>query len=212
MEEPRVHMDRLDVLKLWVRHHYKRPANELQSIKEMEIMGVPFWETGTAGLERVEQPFFVPADDTADGQPAFLLIVPQKKREPGQLLRPDQLVMREGIRRELKLHQLWVRMMTWGYYDLRGRRIPRLNEEQILRLGRGQPLFPPKAKVAKKEDDGEKGNVVSEEGSEKNSKQTQADGEGGVENKTEVEGGEDGGNAERGSEEEYEDDDTGLES
>nr|OQO25541.1 hypothetical protein B0A51_06860 [Rachicladosporium sp. CCFEE 5018] len=120
-DQPRVVMDRLDMLKLWVRHYYKRPVGQNQAMRDQKIMGVPWWETGTAGLERVGQPY-VQGEGTEE-KPWMLVMPGEVHRRPDPLLRPDQLVMREGVRREMGLHHLWVRMMTWGFYDARGRRI-----------------------------------------------------------------------------------------
>ncbi|OQO13900.1 hypothetical protein B0A48_00775 [Cryoendolithus antarcticus] len=119
--QPRVVMDRLDMLKLWVRHYYKRPEGQNQAMKNQKIMGVPWWECGTAGLERVGQPY-VKGEGTRE-RPWVLVKPGEVHRRPDPLLRPDQLVMREGVRREMGLHHLWVRMMTWGFYDARGRKI-----------------------------------------------------------------------------------------
>ncbi|KAK6436633.1 hypothetical protein LTR95_007175 [Oleoguttula sp. CCFEE 5521] len=119
--QPRVVMDRLDMLKLWVRHYYKRPDNQNEAVKKQNIMGVPWWECGTVGLERVGQPYV-----TGEGsvEKPWVLVKPgEVHRRPDPLFRPDQLVMREGVRREIGLHHLWVRMMIWGFYDARGRKI-----------------------------------------------------------------------------------------
>ncbi|OQO15189.1 hypothetical protein B0A48_00572 [Cryoendolithus antarcticus] len=119
--QPRVVMDRLDMLKLWVRFYYNRPEGQNGAMKDQKIMGVPWWECGTGGLERVGQPY-VKGEGTEE-KPWVVVKPGEVHRRPDPLLRPDQLVMREGVRREMGLHRLWVRMMTWGFYDARGRKI-----------------------------------------------------------------------------------------
>nr|OQO23608.1 hypothetical protein B0A51_08065 [Rachicladosporium sp. CCFEE 5018] len=119
--QPRVVMDRLDMLKLWVRFYYNRPEGQNGAMKDQKIMGVPWWECGTAGLERVGQPYVM--GEGTEEKPWVLAKPGEVHRRPDPLLRPDQLVMREGVRREMGLHHLWVRMMTWGFHDARGRRI-----------------------------------------------------------------------------------------
>ena len=159
--EPQVPMTRLDMLRLWVRHKYTVPADTAERVKKQSIMGVPWWEVGKAGHERigVEYDNFATAKNTAESAAkmaatgsvtagkgrlyphAKRLIVPMEhKRE--RLLGPDELLLRESIRRKLQLHKQWVRMMCWGYCDPLGRPVPLRTEEEFLRIAKGLPPKP----------------------------------------------------------------------
>ena len=59
------------------------------------------------------------------------------KRVPGKLVRVDQLVMREGVRRELGVWEHWVKMMVWGWHDPLGRTLPLCSEGELLRMRNG---------------------------------------------------------------------------
>lgn len=203
--KPAVPPDMLDLLKLWVRHHYE-PATEEESDdwdeeegsldprwKQMDVMDVPWFQIGRAQTERIGEAYRVADDNilrdllaaekaeskaedeankTADksstssqsqnpaninttqhSQDAFFppsvlrstvnpmrtVIPPNRRTEI--LLRPDELVMREGVRRELKLWDHWTRMMVWGWFDPAGRPVPILTMEEMMTVRNGRPLF-----------------------------------------------------------------------
>lgn len=162
-EQPRVHLDQLDMLRLWVRHYYKPRADQPKQIREMDIMGIPWYKVGAAGLERFGEPYEVTdlnapraTGMSIDGQTQVELpwvkertrvVVPETKRPRKPLLRPDELVMRESLRRDLGLDAKWVQMMTWGWFDPFGRPIPILTEEMQVRVQKGMPPEPEKEKV-----------------------------------------------------------------
>ncbi|KAK3115911.1 hypothetical protein LTR53_004299 [Teratosphaeriaceae sp. CCFEE 6253] len=154
-------IERLDVLRLWVRHAYHLPATTAEHVKRQSILGIPWNEVGTAGLERTGVSLHQLADgsQTAIIHPAvtskatlttaiekqFLyphqkrLLVPattQKPREP--LLRPEELMMREGIRRQMRLHTHWSRMMLWGFCDDLGRNLPLRSEADLIKWSHGK--------------------------------------------------------------------------
>ena len=158
-------MNKLDVLRLWIRHKYT-PAETLEDdTKKMSIMGIPWHEIGTVGLERTGVVFH---DLTDPGTNAVLRTIPivnpaivgtgltdhqakqvlyphrrriilanEKPRE--MLLRPDELLIREGIRRRLKMHKQWWKIMFFGFTDSLGRNLKVPTEEEVLRKLREGP-------------------------------------------------------------------------
>ncbi|KAK5709930.1 hypothetical protein LTR17_019318 [Elasticomyces elasticus] len=157
-DEPMIPIERLDILKLWIRHKYHLPEDTPEHVKHQSIFGVPWHEVGTAGMERTG----IVTHKSADGAPKTIInpgltslaaqnthreqqmLYPHQKRivlpnvKPREvLLRPDELVMREGIRREMQLHTQWTRMMLWGFFDDLGRNLPVRSEEELLRWSRG---------------------------------------------------------------------------
>ena len=77
-----------EMLQMFVRWKY-RPAPRHRG---MSICGVPASEVGTGQLE-----------GWGTGR--------------AKLMRPDELIMREGIRRKMDLHKRYMDMMLWGYID-----------------------------------------------------------------------------------------------
>ena len=187
-KEPARPMTRLDMLRLWVRHKYVPKEDLPDSTKKMSIMGIPWFEVGTAGLERTGVTFVgkkkdggdeVDGDSTTTAKPAqaaamisHTQILPSastplqqqqlnarskihtqarasmpdevlsstitsqgKPREP--LLRPDELVMRESVRRGFKTHKMWVKWMLWGFCGADGMNFPLLSEDEWLSCLRG---------------------------------------------------------------------------
>ena len=82
----------LDVLRAWTRWKYDPREDE----QGMSIFGVPFEEIGKMKFEYW-------------GRAKGL------KREAKFLLRPDQLVMREAVKRGLRFHKHFLRSMMYGY-------------------------------------------------------------------------------------------------
>ncbi|KAK6004521.1 hypothetical protein QM012_008383 [Aureobasidium pullulans] len=93
---------KLDILRLWIRHRYKRPQpirpmtrdthEQNQAKLNMPIMGVPAqlvgrWGYECWGLGRVP------------------------------LLRPDQLVLKEAVRRRTGLQRMFLSYLSYGYLD-----------------------------------------------------------------------------------------------
>jgi len=81
-------LTQLEMLQMYVRWSYK-PAPEHRG---MSIVGVPANEVGKGQNEGWG-------------------------RGSARLLRPDDLVMREGIRRGLDIHKRYMDMLVWGYID-----------------------------------------------------------------------------------------------
>ncbi|KAK0336527.1 hypothetical protein LTR02_008937 [Friedmanniomyces endolithicus] len=161
-DEPMVPIERLDVLRLWIRHKYSVPDDTLEHVKRQSILGIPWQEVGVASLERTGVAIYTRADGTQGTviNPAVTsevaqgthlgqqLLYPHQKRflVPTQklrevLLRPEELIMRESIRRKMRLHTHWSRMMLWGFCDDLGRNYAVRSEEELLSWGRGkEPL------------------------------------------------------------------------
>lgn len=108
---------RLDYLKLWVKHSCQRlsrpgpETHEQQLINDardaMPIMGIPGRLVGRWGYETY-----------GTGS--------QK------LLRPDELVLREQIRRRLDLQKHWLRMIKWGFLDHNLDTVPQVRAEEVV--------------------------------------------------------------------------------
>jgi hypothetical protein len=159
--EPAWPMNRLDVLKLYARHHFTLPPEAPEETKKMSVMGIPWYEVGTAGLERTgvsiyqlgegkiatrTHPFSFAAAPPDMQKPLyphkkFLLLPTEKTRDP--LLRPDEIMLKEGIRRRLGLHKHWAKMMLWGFCDDLGRNLPVRSEQELLDWSNGKPPLHP---------------------------------------------------------------------
>ena len=158
------------MLRLWIRHKYHPREDTSEDVKKQSIMGIPWWEVGTAGLERTGVSFH----DLGDRQVALAhpsisgtgltdqqrkqVLYPHRRRiiltheKPRELLlRPDELVVRECVRRKLGMHKKWAMMMLWGFCGDDGVEMPVFTEEEYLRMGKGLPPRPP----MKKSGDGE---------------------------------------------------------
>lgn len=182
-------MTRLDMLRLWVRHKYKPDESLPEATRKQDIMGIPWWEVGTAGLERTGVTFAdtmkdvkVDADNarpkaqpsanrTAATHPkimppsteslygsqideltqhrnqAHIAYSGEHKLDPSvftrgikrdPLLGPDELVMREAVRRELSYHKEWMKWMAWGFCGIDGSDWEVLNEHEWLEVLRGR--------------------------------------------------------------------------
>lgn len=156
--EPAIPLRRLDVLKLWVRHYYD-PGREEPVMPGLWVMGVPFDEVGTVQREgtgqalkvldlRVFREMFAPGTDFMTGGPVegdddqpIKTVHKGLGRQAPMLVRIDQLVMRESVRREMKLWENWVSMMLWGWFDPIGRRVPIMTVEQMYRVRKGLPAL-----------------------------------------------------------------------
>ena len=161
-QDPQRPLTRLDVLRLWARHRYTPPEDTPENVKKMSIMGIPWWEVGTVGLERTGVSFLNLGDNkqVSLAHPSIagaglaphlkqqilyphrrqIILEHEKPRE--KLLRPDELVAREGVRRRLKMHKKWIWMMLWGFCDELGIEYPIWTEEEYLRMHKGLPPRP----------------------------------------------------------------------
>ncbi|KAK3679937.1 hypothetical protein LTR78_000314 [Recurvomyces mirabilis] len=152
-------MTRLDLLKLWVRHKYHLPVDVPDHVKRQSIMGVPWDKIGIANLERTSVSIIKLSSGgtTAILHPAIFskatnnthqeqqLLYPHAKRlllpttKPREeLLRPDELIMKEGVRRKGQLHRGWARAMLWGFCDDFGRNLPLRTEKELLEWSQGK--------------------------------------------------------------------------
>ncbi|KAI7553124.1 hypothetical protein KC316_g14008 [Hortaea werneckii] len=151
-------MNRLDILKLWIRHEYRLPDRASAKAKQQSILGVPWHQVGTASLERTGSalvtingktttlidPGLTSSKDLQTHTAQQLLyphakriIVPEAKPRE-KLMRPEELMMKEGVRRKMGLHRHWIRMMLWGFCDSMGRNFIDRGEEELLRYMQGK--------------------------------------------------------------------------
>ncbi|KAI7307639.1 hypothetical protein KC315_g13690 [Hortaea werneckii] len=155
---PRIPMNRLDILKLWIRHEYRLPDRASAKAKQQSILGVPWHQVGTASLERTGSalvtingktttlidPGLTSSKDLQTHTAQQLLyphakriIVPEAKPRE-KLMRPEELMMKEGVRRKMGLHRHWIRMMLWGFCDSMGRNFIDWGEEELVRYMQGK--------------------------------------------------------------------------
>lgn len=185
--EPAVHMDRLDIVKLWVRHYYKPNPDTDPKIKALRVMGIPWHELGTAQMERLDRPqetveeqvleeMISLEDDEGVGEilkrsvNPFRTVVPLVRRVTRKLVRVDQLVMRESVRREMNLWEHWVRMMVWGWCDPVGRTYPIWTDEELYGMRKGiapKSRGVPPAQAEKKKDEQQDAKDAKKDESEK---------------------------------------------
>ena len=168
-------MDKLDIVKLWARHYFDPEENGDDMdprARNQTVLDMPFSQLGTIQKEGFGQLKYtidntvlnemIALEDDATWGPilakSFTPLRPVRqatKREPGKLVRVDQLVMREGVRREMGMWEHWVRMMFWGWADPLGRTLPIWTERDLLRMRKGlRPVDGYQGERAKVEDDG----------------------------------------------------------
>ena len=113
-------MNKLDILRLWVKHRYILPDDAPAEAKKQSIMGIPWYEVGRANIERTGVSFFNLTSEkpivlahpsiagTGQDPRQQQLLYPHGKRiiltneKPREkLLRPDELVIRECVRRRM---------------------------------------------------------------------------------------------------------------
>jgi hypothetical protein len=159
--EPAVHMDKLDIVKLWARHYYNPNDEDDEDLdpraRQQSVLDIPFSQLGTIQMEGIGQlrntvdgtvldEMVSLEEDETWGPVLGASVTPLRsvkqatKRVPAKLFRVDQLVMREGVRRELGLWEHWVRMMVWGWHDPLGRTLPLWTEAELLRIRNGLAL------------------------------------------------------------------------
>jgi hypothetical protein len=174
-KEPAVHMDKLDIVKLWARHYFDPEENGDDMdprARNQTVLDMPFSQLGTIQMEGFGQlkytidntvlnEMIALEDDATWGPILAKSVTPLRpvrqatKREPQKLVRVDQLVMREGVRREMGMWEHWVRMMVWGWADPLGRTLPIWTEGDLLRMRKGlRPVDGYQGERAKVEDDG----------------------------------------------------------
>ncbi|KAI7248329.1 hypothetical protein KC335_g18416 [Hortaea werneckii] len=151
-------MNRLDILKLWIRHEYHLPSRASAHARKQSILGVPWHQIGTASLERTGSALVtingkkttlidpgLTSSKDLETHTAQQLLYPHAKRilvpeaKPREkLMRPEELMMKEGVRRKMGLHRHWVRMMLWGFCDKLGRNFVEWGEEELVGFLRGE--------------------------------------------------------------------------
>lgn len=156
--QPRIPLTKLEALRLWVRHKFRMPDDAPAEVRGMEVMGMTWWEVGTAGMERTGVAFYtldgktVPVAHPAIMSPAAVethlgkqLLYPHRRvihlpkvlEKPRELLlRPDQLILKEGVKRQMNMHLEWAHMMLWGFCDEVGFNWPLFSEEEWLKMDR----------------------------------------------------------------------------
>jgi len=108
---------RLDALRMWVKHSYKRPprpgpeTKETQKIlderAQLPIMNIPANMVGRWGYEL-------------------------RGKGDQRLIRPDELVLRESVRRKMDLQKQWLRMVRWGFVGLDLETMPEVKAEDTV--------------------------------------------------------------------------------
>lgn len=115
--------DRVEILQAWVRTYY---SHGIEGEQELPVFGVPKRQQGLIRFEHW-------------GQIAPKLFEAKFNRPPQLLLRPDQLVVREAVRRGVGFRRQYLKMLLHGYIDMDSmtnvpraphrRRIPKLEDE-----------------------------------------------------------------------------------
>lgn len=122
-------MTRMDVLKLWMRHRFRfRPGMPSDLDRSLKIMRMPMNSFIDTGFERIRRPESFNTPDSA------AVSAPPQTRQPTPLLRPDELVMAEAIRRGRDMSTEWLPMMAWGFVDPLHRDIQVRTEAELLKL------------------------------------------------------------------------------
>ena len=109
-------LSRLELLQMYVRYEYVPPNAAHRG--RWSILGVPADRVGKGHLERwgdapqYQGPAPAPAPMTTTTTTTTSAV------PPAHLMRPDQLVMREALRRDLNLDALYLDMILYGYIDL----------------------------------------------------------------------------------------------
>jgi len=108
---------RMDALRMWVKHSYKRPARPGPETKETQkilderarlpIMNIPAHMVGKWGYEL-------------------------RGKGDKRLIRPDELVLRESVRRKMDLQKQWLRMIRWGFVGLDLETLPEVKAEDCV--------------------------------------------------------------------------------
>lgn len=134
-----------DLLKLWARHTFAVPDNAPEDVQNMTVFGMKIEKTPVVGYERV----YDPAKDERVSKEE-LLKAPKNTYKARPLMRPDQLIMGECVRRQLKQHEWWIGMMLWGFVAANGRMFRARTEEEILAAGRARrrPIAKTSASIA----------------------------------------------------------------
>ncbi|TAQ83858.1 hypothetical protein B7494_g7819 [Chlorociboria aeruginascens] len=116
----------IEVTKLQLRYRYTRPAD----LKNDPIFDIPAHEIGIGHLE-----------GWGTGR--------------AHLLRPDELVSREAVRRDMGLKHHLMNMMIWGYVDLKtGKNLKPTEGEMYMSDNDTKPLIPKLPKAEPKVDNG----------------------------------------------------------
>ncbi|GAB7342783.1 hypothetical protein MBLNU457_g0921t1 [Dothideomycetes sp. NU457] len=108
---------RLDALRMWVKHSYKRPPRPGPETKETQkILD-----------ERAQLPILnIPANMV--GRWGYEL----RGKGDQRLIRPDELVLRESVRRKMDLQKQWLRMVRWGFVGLDLETLPDVKAEDTV--------------------------------------------------------------------------------
>ena len=162
-------MTRLDLIRLWVRHYYIPHPLLPDYVKKQSIMGIPWWEIGNAGLERastgsrtitgkqitftdpsiIGNMSLIDPHRQAQLEKAHDVLYPHRRRiilayekERKLLLRPEELLLKESIRRGMRFHTKWLDMLLYGFLDDLGRPIPLKTEKQWTQARKRLPKKP----------------------------------------------------------------------
>ncbi|EGP85287.1 unnamed protein product [Zymoseptoria tritici ST99CH_3D7] len=122
-EDPARPMRKIDIFKLYMRHRFRFPIHlppNAKDLRRFPIMGEHYDDILKVGVERVYQ----------DGETDFV----KYSRQPAPLIRPDQLVIGESVRRELNLQDRLLEMVLSGFATEGGKPRPVFTYEELCRI------------------------------------------------------------------------------
>ena len=116
-----------EALKEWVRFKY-RPSDPAD--RHHSVFGIPPWELGRGCLVNWGGPVF--------NKEGIRLRSTQEDRK-FILIRPDQILLRECIKRQLNMSRWHLKMMLWGYVDMAKLRKHQFDPEETI-LAEEEPM------------------------------------------------------------------------
>ncbi|KJY02201.1 hypothetical protein TI39_contig80g00004 [Zymoseptoria brevis] len=123
LEDPARPMRKIDIFKLYMRHRFRFPIHlppNAKDLRRFPIMGEHYDDILKVGVERVYQ----------DGETDFV----KYSRQPAPLMRPDQLVIGESVRRELNLQDRLLEMVLSGFATEGGKPRPVFTYDELCRI------------------------------------------------------------------------------
>ncbi|EME42979.1 hypothetical protein DOTSEDRAFT_24975 [Dothistroma septosporum NZE10] len=132
-DEPIRAMTDQDIVKLWMRRKAVLPPDAPAEVKAQKILGEEIGAVPQVGYERVYRPEDDPNLSPEEKAKAIAALPPPANRYPPRpLLTPDDLIMREAVRRQLRQHEWWIPQMLWGFVYPGGRLVPSRTREQLI--------------------------------------------------------------------------------
>ncbi|UJO19365.1 hypothetical protein CLAFUW4_07465 [Fulvia fulva] len=136
-DEPMQPMTDDDIIQLWLRRKAMVPSDAPDAVKKLLVLGDKVGSLPKVGYERVYQPENDPNLSPEEKARAIAALPPPASRyRPRPLLTPDDLIMRECVRRQLRQHEWWISQMLWGFVYPGGRLIRTRTREQLTAIQR----------------------------------------------------------------------------